>query len=93
MLTGSSQFPDVKIQPAPERVVTQCLKPALDGRGLILRLWEVTGSSDPIPLALSGFAKVTACDLLERDGAELPLTDDVAQIPTRGWGFSAVRLE
>jgi alpha-mannosidase len=74
-------------------VVTQCLKPALDGRGLILRLWEVTGSSAPVSVALSGFTKATACDLLERDQADLVITEGQVSLPVRGWGFGAIRLE
>jgi hypothetical protein len=93
VLSGRSAFPDVSIQPDASRAVSLCLKPALDGRGLILRLWEVSGSDEPLGVRLTGFSRATACDLLERDGAELPLIEGAVALPIRGWGLGALRIE
>jgi hypothetical protein len=92
-LKGKPNFPDVAIVPESSRVVTQCLKPALDGRALVLRYWEVTGSSEPLKIKVSGVSSVSVCDLLERSGEALVLQDGVVHVPVRGWGFGAVRLE
>jgi hypothetical protein len=92
VLKGKPAFPEVAVSPHANRVVTQCLKPALDGRGLIVRYWEVSGSSEPLKIEVSGFSSVTACDLLERDGETLSLENGVVHVPVRGWGFGAVRL-
>ena len=93
MIAEKTRFPEVSISPDPSRVVTQCLKPALDGRGLMLRFWEVSGLSEGVPLRLSGFSKATVCDLMERDLDTLEIKEGVATVPVRGWGFAGVRLE
>ena len=92
VLSGRADFPKVVIAPDQARLVTQCLKPALDGRGLILRFWEMNGSSEPVRIALEGFAQVIACDLLERDQQVLKLEQNAVFVPVRGWGFGAIRL-
>jgi hypothetical protein len=92
LLEGRANFPAVGIAPDPIRTVSQALKPALDGRGLILRYWEVTGSSEPVQVDLSGFSGASLCDLLERDLQPLEIENGRVLVPTRGWGFAALRV-
>jgi Glycosyl hydrolases family 38 C-terminal beta sandwich domain len=93
LLEGAANFPAVQIQPDSTRTVSQALKPALDGRGLILRVWEVSGSGEPVQVNVRGFSSVSVCDLLERDLLTLEIGDDVVRVPIRGWGFAAIRLQ
>ena len=65
----------------PDRAVSICLKPGEDG-GVVLRLWETAGSSDPIPVDVSGFGHAMETDLLERDRTVLPLRDHGVLLPS-----------
>jgi hypothetical protein len=92
MLAGKCAFPSVQITPEPGRIVTHCLKPALDGNGFILRFGEVSGASAPVKIALTGFASATQTDLLERDQTELPIVDGAISVSVKPWGLTAIRL-
>jgi alpha-mannosidase len=93
LLEGAANFPAVQIRPDSTRTVSQAFKPALDGHGLILRFWEVSGSNEPVQVNVRGFSSVTVCDLLERDLLTLEIEDRVVRVPIRGWGFAAIRLQ
>ncbi|MCX5644104.1 MAG: hypothetical protein NTZ17_05390 [Phycisphaerae bacterium] len=82
------------IQLDPSRAIATCFKSA-DGDssgGLILRLWETTGRSDPVQVAVKGYRKAILTDLLERDKNELAVTDGRIEIKSNPHGFSCVRL-
>jgi alpha-mannosidase len=78
----------------PERAVATCLKPTEPqfGEGVILRLWEVAGTSAPITIGLPGYNKVMLCDLLEQDKKELELRNKTVTLDLAGNGFAALRL-
>jgi hypothetical protein len=78
----------------PSRAIATCLKPA-DGDssgGFILRLWETAGKSDPIRIGLTGYSKAVRTDLLERDQAELPITDGHIEAKVNPNGLASIRL-
>jgi hypothetical protein len=84
--------PTVRLDPS--RAIATCFKPA-DGdgsTGLILRLWETAGRSDPVQVAVKGYRKAILTDLLERDKNELAVTDERIEIKSNPHGFSCVRL-
>jgi hypothetical protein len=82
------------IQVDPARAVATCLKPA-DGdasRGLILRLWEAAGRTEPVRVGLKGYSRAIRTDLLERDQDELPITDGYVEARVNPHGFYSIRL-
>jgi hypothetical protein len=82
------------IQLDSARAIATCLKPA-DGDssgGLILRLWEIAGRSDPIPIGLKGYRRAILTDLLERDRSELGMADGHIEVRANPHGFCSVRL-
>ncbi len=84
--------PTVRLDPS--RAIATCLKPA-DGDssgGLILRLWETAGQSDPVQVAVKGYRKAILTDLLERDQSELAITDGHIEVKPNPHGFCSVRL-
>ncbi len=85
-----SEAPAVTVDPA--RAIATCFKPADDGRGCILRLWETGGKSGPTRIALSGFQEALQTDLLERDLKELQIADRELSLDLPAHGYSAVRL-
>ncbi len=58
-------------------LIIDSVKPAEDGRGFILRLYECNGCSGSGELALPAAARVTECDLLEKPAAPPEETDRV----------------
>jgi hypothetical protein len=76
----------------PARAVATCYKPADDGRGCILRVWETGGQSGPIRVALGGCRKAALADLLERDLRELKIVDGAVNVDLKANGYAAIRL-
>ena len=64
------------LQIADERVLAQAWKPAEDGRGTILRLLDLGGTTRPLSLRFPKFAlgKASETDAVERDRKELSIT-------------------
>jgi len=57
-------------------VIVEALKPAEDGRGFILRLYEPHGGRGTVTIhLLFPVQNVTACNLVEEDGAEISVCD------------------
>lgn len=78
----------------PARAVVTCLKPADDptAGGVVVRLWETAGRSDPIVLEVPRFRRAFLTDLLETDQRELQITDGRLAVDVRPLGLVAVRL-
>ena len=78
----------------PDRAIATCLKPADEGaeKGVILRVWETAGKSEPLAVAVGDYRRAVCTDLLERDLAELPVKDGKVSLPVRGHGFAGLRL-
>jgi len=82
------------VQCDPFRAIATCFKPA-DGDssgGLILRLWETAGRSDPLQISLEGYRKAIRADLLERGTNELAIRYGRIKVKTNPHGFCSVRL-
>ncbi len=72
------------------------MKPADDGRGLILFLQEILGTPRSVSIrpGLVTFERASLVDFLERDsGSELAFTNDGIRVPLSAWGVAAVRLQ
>ena len=86
------------VQVAPSRAIATCLKPASgpDAVGVILRLWEVAGSSEPVSVDVPGWRRAFHTDLLERNLRPLDLGATpqgatlTVELPARG--YRALRL-
>jgi alpha-mannosidase len=76
------------------RAVIETVKPAEDGRGVILRLFEAHNTRGPVMLRLHPCIRsVRRCDLLERDGAALPIEGGEVTLPLRTYEIVTLRLE
>lgn len=78
----------------PASVTLVTAKPATDGDGLILRLWEASGQACTATLALPHLGRFRAwlSDLLEEEIAPLEVAGGVVHIPMAGLGLETVRL-
>jgi len=93
LLTAAKLRPSIApVSVDPSRAVTTCLKPAADGRGFIVRLWETKGAGGPVELHVADERRVMATDLVERDKGDLPMAAGVVSVPIRPLGLSAVRV-
>ena len=85
----------VLAQPAVEvdssRAIATAFK-AADGEGNLLRIWETSGSSGPLTVAVPGYRRALLTDLLERDLRPLPIEQGKIMLPLAARGFAAVRL-
>jgi hypothetical protein len=79
----------------PNRGLVMCLKPGdtAEPNQIFARVWETAGSSEPLSLAVPGYRRATATDLLERDRGALAVSHGAVSLATRPHGFSAVKLE
>jgi len=91
---GQARGETPSIQVDPARAIATCLKPADDPKagGVILRVWETAGRSEPLEVVVSGFSKAVRTDLLERDQEELKIVGGRVSLPIRPHGFAALRL-
>jgi len=94
---GHCRAPDVtraRIEIDAARAIATCLRPADDPQagGLVLRVWETAGRDGPLRIAVRGFGKAVATDLLERDQTPLPVRDGAVEVQLRPHGYAAVRL-
>jgi hypothetical protein len=65
------------------------------GGGVILHLRETAGKATVAHLRVAGLhaRKATLCNLVEEPQGPLELRDGEVQVPLRGWGLAAVRIE
>jgi hypothetical protein len=77
-----------------DRALVTAFKPADDAKagGHILRIWERAGVSGPLKIAVPAYRRAVATDLLERDKADLPITNGEVAIQLAGHGFASLRL-
>jgi hypothetical protein len=91
VVKGRVATPAASIEVDSRRAVALCLKPA-EGQGTILRLWETSGRSGPAEVRMKGYNRAIQTDLLERDGAPLPIVDGKVLVPLAAHGYSSLRL-
>jgi hypothetical protein len=71
-------------------------KRADEGRGLVLRLWELTGQATTAHLTLDGHipaATARACNLVEEPQGPLEISGGRLAVPIRGAGLATVRID
>ena len=74
-------------------VIVETIKPAIDGNGIIVRLFEAHRARGPVRLQLGqSFAEVRRCDLLEQDEAVLATETDVIELELRPSQIFTLRL-
>jgi alpha-mannosidase len=84
--------------PPPPQLVSEnvrmgALKPAHDGRGVVLRLWEFRGLGGEATVLLPlGIRHAERCTLLEWEGCELPIREGAVTVSLRPWEITTVRL-
>jgi len=77
-----------------ERAVIETVKPAEDGRGVIVRLFEAHNTRGPIEMSLHPAVKaVTRCDLLETDLDTIETHGDRIRMDLRNYEIVTLRLE
>ena len=79
----------------PANVMVTTIKPADDGKGLIVRLRETAGQETVARVALGASAggKASRCDLIERVQEALPVDAKTVQIKLKANGMTTLRLE
>lgn len=74
--------------------IATCWKPADDTAtgGTILRFWETAGATGLLTVDVRGFRSAVQTDLLERDGAEVPIVNGRLRVAIKSHGYGALRL-
>ncbi len=84
---------EMPVRCAASNVVLETLKPAEDGRGVILRLYEGHGRRGPVRLEMAaGIGAVERCGLLEDDGMAVEMIDRVVTLSLRPYEIVTLRL-
>ncbi len=74
-------------------VVVETLKPAEDGRGLILRLYEPNGARGEATVRLrTPVKRVVECNLVEENGAAVTVRQGAFRVPVRPFAIRTFRL-
>lgn len=91
---GAAEPGPALVTTSSERVVIETVKPADDGRGVILRLFEAHNTRGPVELTLHpDVQRVNLCSLLEEDQTEIPRTGRTVQVDLRNYEIVTLRLE
>ena len=88
--------PTSLVSVAEPNVIVIGTKQADEGRGLIVRLWELAGQPTTAHLRLDRHipaAKATACNLVEEPEGPLEIHDGEVAVPIRGRGLATVRID
>jgi alpha-mannosidase len=73
--------------------IVETLKPAEDGRGLILRVYEPHGARGTVTVRLGfGVQPILACNLVEEDGEEVALEGEAFRFELRPFQIRTFRL-
>jgi alpha-mannosidase len=76
-----------------QRAVIETVKPAEDGRGVILRLYEAHATRGPVEIELApDVTRVERVGLLEEGGAPLEIVDGRIRLPLRPYEIVTLRL-
>ncbi len=88
---GSASLVDI----AEPNVLLIGAKQAEDGKGLVLRLWEVSGQPTTAHVRLNHLPlrRATVCNLVEEPQGKLQVRDNVVTVPIRGSGLSTVVVQ
>ena len=83
------------ISVAEPNVLVVGTRQAKDGRGLLLRLWELAGKATTAHVRLGPLSiqSATSCNLVEEPQGPLAVRDGAIEVPIRGSGLATVRVE
>ncbi|HEV7214295.1 MAG TPA: alpha-mannosidase [Chloroflexota bacterium] len=75
-------------------LIVETVKPAIDGRGIILRLYEGHGTRGPATLRFArSVAQAEACTLLEERTADLPVSGETVKLQVRPYELLTLRVQ
>ncbi|HOW69024.1 MAG TPA: polysaccharide lyase family protein [Phycisphaerae bacterium] len=79
----------------PSNVIITAVKPADDGKGVIVRVRETAGQATEAKVAVRfpGVTRVTGCDLVERNRDALAVTNGQVTVKLAANAMAAIRLE
>jgi alpha-mannosidase len=78
---------------APDEVVMTALKPGMDGRSVVIRLWNTgENSASAVIRPESQVAAAWLCNLNEEPGAQLPFTREGVPVEVPPFGLATVNL-
>jgi len=80
---------------AEPNVIVIGTKQAEAGKGLVIRLWELSGQATTAHIRLTGLTaqRATACNLVEDPAGPLEITDGAIAVPIKGFGLATVIVE
>ena len=82
------------VQCSEENVIVDTVKQAEDGRGVIVRLFENQNKTTRIKLTFAQPVKsASLCDLMEKSGAELAVSENVASLELKPFEIVTLRAE
>jgi alpha-mannosidase len=83
------------ISVAEPNVLVVGTRQAKNGRGLLLRLWELAGKATTAHVRLGPLSirSATSCNLVEEPQGPLAVRDGAIEVPIRGSGLATVRVE
>ncbi|MEJ6395402.1 glycoside hydrolase family 38 C-terminal domain-containing protein [Gymnodinialimonas sp. 2305UL16-5] len=91
--SGEAAWPAPLVMCASNRAVIETVKPADDGDGVIVRLFEAHNTRGSVELAFSDHVRdVAIVGLLEEGGTRLDLVDGRAELPLRPYEIVTLRL-
>ncbi|ABD54974.1 alpha-mannosidase [Jannaschia sp. CCS1] len=92
--TGKGQsLTDPLIVCLSNRAVIETIKPAEDGHGIIVRLYEAHATRGPVSFTLHpSVAAVEICGLLESEAERVPMTDGAFSLPLSPYQIVSLRL-
>jgi alpha-mannosidase/mannosylglycerate hydrolase len=78
---------------APDEVVMTALKPGMDGRSVVVRLWNTgANSASAVIRPATPVAAAWLCNLNEEPGAQLPLASEGVPVDVPPFGLATVSL-
>lgn len=85
--------PDMYLSVDSPNIVVEALKPAEDGKGYVLRMFEAYGARVNTALTLKGMTKCQQTDILERVEEELEVAADRVPLTFRPYEIKTLRID
>jgi len=93
LLAGASEAPAPLAVPSESNIVVESVKPAADGRGFVVRLYEAERSGGRVRVDFGcPVGQVLRCNLLEEDGEALDSSGNGVWLDFRAFGIITLRV-